>query len=614
MKKLLFFAIGIWISIVACADGIQFSAWAPQTVEVGEQFYLKYELNQRLTPQLPDLKGFTLMGGPSTGTSTSVQIINGNMSQSNTYSYSYILRANSEGTFTIPGGKVVFGGQTYTSNAVTVKVVKAGSKPKQNTNRAQSFWGNDPFYNQQPAQAQEIKSDDVFIRTEVDKTSVYQGDKITATIKIYTKVDLVGFEDFRLPGFDGFWAQEVKTPEQIQFQQVQLNGTNYMVGVLKKDILYPQRSGTLSIGSVGADIVVRQRVNGGQSIYDNFFGYYQNKQLTINSPEVKITVKPLPGNAPGYFTGAVGSFTVAGSISADSVKVNDALTMKITISGTGNLKLIDPPDLNFPKEFEVFDPVVQLNLNSGDGEIAGSQVFEYTLIPRYPGDYNTNEIRFAYFDPVAGIYKTLKTNSYNIHVYKMPGDSTGQFSSDYSRSEINYIGSEDIRFIETENFTPEKNRKFFIGSPLFIVFASIPLIAFIVVVMLLRKKIKENANIEYTKNRKANKTTMKRLKKANELLKNNLTSEFYKEVMVALWGYLSDKLNLPLAQLSKENVSLKLADRGLEPELTDTFLKIIEDCELAHFAPVEGSEQPLQIFDRAVDIINLFEQKLKIQK
>jgi len=616
MKKLLFFIIGLMGAMHLFADGIQFAATAPQTVEVGEQFYIRYTLNQKATPKLPEFKGFKLVGGPSVSTSSSTQIYNNTVTQTMSYSYSYVLQATAEGTYTISPAKATYNGQEYSCNSLTIKVVAAGSKPRQQQNNRQQQqyggWGADPFFNQQPATPQEVSADDIFIRTELDKTSVYQGEKITATVKIYTKLDLLGFEDFRMPGYDGFWSQEVDVPNQIQFQTVQLNGARYNVGVLKKTILYPQRSGTLNIGSVGADVVVRQRVSsGGRSMIDDFFGYYQNKQMTLNSPVVRVQVKPLPQNAPGYFKGAVGNFSISSKMSHDSIKVNDAMVLSLTISGSGNLKLIDPPQIQFPKEFEVYDPQIQMNLSKDDGESKGSKTFEYTIIPRYPGTFTIGEIKFAYFDPGSGAYKTLKAGPLPLVVYKMPGDTTGQFSSDYSRKEVDYIGDEDIRFIYTGSFEPVRNRGYLLESIWFWLIACFPLFVFILALVLLRKKIRENSNQAYVKTKKANKTSLNRLKKAGDFLNQNRREDFFREVMTALWGYLGDKLSIPVSTLSKDNVSQELSQRNVDDETISRFLAILEECEFAHFAPSEGNEQTHKIYADALEMINLFEQKLK---
>ncbi|NLA25179.1 MAG: protein BatD, partial [Bacteroidales bacterium] len=386
-----------------------------------------------------------------------------------------------------------------------------------------------------------------------------------------------------------------------------VNGANYRMGVLRKTILFPQRSGKLTIKGVGADVVVRQRVSGGGFFFDS----YQNAKMSLSSPDLTVNVKALPDNAPGYFKGAVGNFNLSSKLSNDSIRVNDAVVYSFTISGTGNIKLIDEPLIQFPKEFEVYDPQVNLNLSKGDGEVKGSKTFEYTIIPRYPGNYNIGEIRFAYFDPVSATYKTLKSEAYKLHVYKMPGDTAGDYAKIYARGDVEYIGDEDIRFIYTGDFYPTKNNGFLIEKFWFWLVSAIPFLAFIAVIILLRKRIKESANQALLRTKKANKISRKRLKKAAVYMQENNREDFFKEIMTALWGYLGDKLSIPVVSLNKENISQELLQRNVDEEIISKFIEILEECEYAHFAPSEGKEQTSKIYNDAVEIINVFEQRLK---
>ena len=611
MKKVLLFAIiNFFFSILVFADGVEFSASAPNTVEVGERFYLTYTSNSRAKISLPQFTDFSLVGGPSTSSSSSIQIINGQTTQSTSFTYSYVLQAKAEGTFTIPAATASINGKSYTCNTVTINVVKQGTKPSQpQQSSGRDPWGRQDPYSQQ--QQQQVTGEDIFIRMHVDRTNIYQGEPIVATLKIYTRLDLMGFEDFVLPDYKGFWVQEFEMPEQISLQRETVNGVPYNTAVLKKDLLYPQYSGTLEIKPAEVVCMVRQRVSGGNSPWDAFFGYYENKSVSVKSSTVNINVKALPDNAPGYFSGAVGNFSLKTEVSDDSVQTNDAITIKLIVSGTGNIKLIDPPGIKFPKEFEVYDPEIKLNVNTAAGGNSGSKTFEYTLIPRYPGNFNIGNIRFAYFDPAAGRYKTLQSESINVFVKRGLNDSEGNVSSSYSKENIDYIGEEDIQFIKLKPFKLKKERNYLMGSPLFILLLSVPLLLFGVVILVLRKRIKESANIAKMRNKKANKTSMKRLKHAREFMNNNKREEFYKEVMTALWGYLGDKLDIAVADISKDNVSEKLNERGISDNYTQEFLNIIELCEYAHFAPATEETRMQNVYNEAVKIINQLEQQLK---
>ncbi|HPG73744.1 MAG TPA: BatD family protein, partial [Bacteroidales bacterium] len=312
-----------------------------------------------------------------------------------------------------------------------------------------------------------------------------------------------------------------------------------------------------------------------------------------------------------YFKGAVGNFNITAKLSADSVRVNDAITLAVTINGAGNLKLIEAPPLTFPKEFEVYEPQISLNLSKTEGETRGSKTYEYTIIPRFPGNYQTGEIRFAFFDPATASYKTQKTENFVINVYRMPGDTAGQFSSNYSRSQIEYIGNEDILFIKTNDFAPRKGLRLLVDSWLFYVLTAVPLAILLGVILLLRKRIKEAANMAYVKNKRANKTTMRRLKKAAVFMQQNNNEAFFKEVLNALWGYISDKLAIQVADLNKDTVIDLLNNKGVEPDLTQQFIELIEECEMAHFAPINATGHVSNVYERATETINQFEQKLK---
>ena len=608
-RALLVITIVLTMFGVLYADGVTFNASAPTSVEVGQQFYLRYNLNTRANIQLPNISGFDIIGGPSIGSSSSIQIINGQTTQSSTFTYSYVLRANTIGSYSIPTATAIVNGKSYTCNTLNINVVKQGSGPAQTNNRRRNnTWGNNP--QTQTQTPQEITASDMYIRLHLDRNTVYQGEPVLATLKIYTRLTLVGFEDFVLPEYNGFWVQEIDIPNQITLQRETVNGVVYNSAVLKKDLLYPQYSGSFEIEPAEAVCNIRQRVTGGgQNMMDAFFGHYENRSISIKTPMVKIEVKALPNNAPACFSGAVGDFSMQTIVSTDTLKTNEALSLKLTINGSGNIKLIDPPKIVFPKEFEVFDPDistdVSLNANSG------SKTFEYTLIPRYPGNYKLKDIRFAYFDPKTKLYKTLQADAINIFVQRGPEDKEGSISANYTRENVEYIGDEDIHFIKTHETNLKKGNTFLLGSFVFILLIALPLAIFIAILFFGRNRIKENSNIAKQKNKKANKVSMKRLSIANKYMQNNEREAFYKEVMSALWGYLGDKLDITAAELSKDNVSERLTEHMSEEKLTQDFLHIIELCEYAHFAPASEETQMQNIYKEAVTMINQFEQKLK---
>lgn len=597
MRKLIYISILFFIvQTFAYSQEVNFTASAPGVVEVGEQFRLVYELESSggVNPsgfQVPNLKGFDFMG-PSTSTKMSTSYVNGKMTQEYSISYTYIMSATKTGKFNLGKAKIKVGGKTYESNSITIEAVGSNSNKSGNTNS-----GNRNV----------AASGDLFVRLSPSKTSVYHGEPIIVTIKIYTKIDLVGFDDIRFPSYDSFWMQEIQTPDNIQLQRENVGGEIYNVGIIKKNILFPQKSGTITIDPVEIDAVVRIKTG-----RRDFFGFPETKNMkkSLKSPSVKINVKPLPGGKPESFSGGVGSFKMTASIDKNEVKTNDAITLKININGAGNLKLIEAPKINFPPDFEVFDPKTNVNASNSAKGTNGSKTFEYIIIPRHAGDYSIKPIEFSYFDLDTKKYKTTTSEEFKIHVEKGEGGDNPTIISSTSKEDIQLIG-EDIRYIKTSDIDLKPIGAVLFGTTIFYLFYIIPVVAFIVLVVLRRKQIKERANVLRMKYRMANKVSRKRLKKASALLKEGKKEAFYSELLKALWGYLSDKLSIPVADLSRDKAVAVLKERNVNSKTIDNFIEIIDSSEFARYAPNIDSEAKETTFKEAAQVINKLEKELK---
>ena len=582
----------LFFTSLAYAQNVEFKASAPSVVAVGEQFKLEYTLNKEGDNlKVPTLEGFDLLMGPSVGQSFYSSNINGKMTQNVTFSYTYILEGTKKGTFQIPGATVIIDGKEYTSNALKIEVVE-GSR-NSNGNQAAT---NRPV---QPDANATVNDNNLFVKVEVSRRSLYMGESLMATIKVYTKVDLVNLGRTKFPDFNGFLAEEVPTPQRIELVREAVDGQIYNVGTIRKVLLYPQHTGEITIEPFELECIVRQRLaNGGRSFFDEFFGNYKDVRAMRRSKPVTIQVKELPQlGKPAGFGGTVGNVTMATSLSADTVNANDAITYKVTFRGTGNLKLLKAPTINFPLDFEVYDPKESRDLNITENGTTGSVSFEYLIIPRYSGDYKIPAIRFSYFDSQSNTYKTIAGAEYNIHVRKgadkgQVETSAGNQVKSFKKEDVRKVG-EDIRYLKTEGLNLKAAGVRFFGTTLYWLALLIPFVLFVVGAVLNRRRIKANADIVRVKNKAANKMARKRLKVAASAMKNHNAEQFYDEVLKALWGYMSYKLNIDRAELNRDNISEILQSKGVEEDRIKEFIAVLDTCEYARYAPGSNSDQEM---------------------
>ena len=602
--------IGKWIflflllcttGLTARANEISFKASAPQSVVMGEQFRLTYVINaEGKDLRVQEMPDFEVLMGPSQSTSYSTSWVNGKSTSETTVSYTYILMPKKEGTFTIAPATIKVKDATYTSNGLSIKVLPPDKSGKTTAERAQSSSAT-------------ISDDDFFVRMIVSKRDVYEQEGFLVTFKLYAARPC-GINGVKFPEFEGFMAQEIDLPNK-QWVQDRYKDRNYFTVDLRQVVLYPQRTGELTIGKGTYDAVIRVSTpQKARSIFDDFFDSYRevNKQL-VSSP-VTVHVKPLPSSGkPASFSGAVGSYSMKASISADHVKANDAVTVNVVLSGNGNIKLAKNPEVAFPNDFEIYDPKVDTQTKTTTSGVSGTKTIEYMAIPRYAGDFEIPSVEFSYFDTKSASYKTLKSDVFKLHVEKgEEGTASAPMVSNFANKEsVKYLG-QDIRFLKTKgiHFSPKREEVFF-GTVLYAMSYLVPLVLFVAFVLAYRKQIKENADLARVRTKKANKTAVKRLKNAGKLLQAQKKEEFYEEVTRALWGYLSDKLNIPLSNLTKDNVEAELSKYGVDAQLTADFMAILNTCEFARYAPSQASDAMDKLYAQTVDAIGKMENTIK---
>jgi hypothetical protein len=609
MNRKIVLILFLLIGIKSFAEDVRFTMSAPNIVPVGEQFGLTLSLNAKGEDlKMPEMENFDVLMGPSVSRSSSISIINGKTSQSINYSYTFILRAKKEGTYTISPASIKSEREVYQSNPLSIKVI-TGRQPASNSASAGSSSGS---VNQGSSSASDrattTSKDNLFIQCDIDKRTVYKGEMIYVTFKLYSRVGISSVIDQTFPSFDGFWSQDIAIPAANQgATREAVDGIVYNVFPLQKKILVPQQSGTLYIEPAEMVFNVQQRV-ASQSIFDDFFGSVQNVKTAVKSNRIAITVKDLPP-APSGFKGAVGDFTLKSAIDKTNIKSNEAITIKVTISGNGNLKHINPPTFDFPADFEVYDPKTSYDFNASESGIHGSTTFEYVIIPRYAGNFTIPAQKVVYFDSSSKTYKTLSTDEFNIHVEKGSDDQSTTVVSNMSKEDVKYIGK-DIRFIKTNGHKLRSVHSSFFGSFTFFFGYLAALLAFAIIVVVLQKKAKENANIAFMRNKQASKMARKHLKSASECVKKNNKEEFFDALSRAFWGYLSDKLTLPLSELNRDNVRATLIKYSVDEATIEEFIRLINTCEMAKFAPTAVNEPIDELYHKGENLINNFDKQI----
>ncbi len=574
------------------------------TVAAGEQIQVTFELSATGTNfHAPTFAGFNVLMGPSQ--SSSMQIMNGSMSQS--LAFTYVIQALKEGAYKIGAASIEVEGKKVQSNELSITVVKGAAPPPAQSGQQKSQ-GND---------ASGVSDKSVFFRVSVDKSNVYRGEAIIVTYKLFTKISLINYALQKMPALEGFYSQDINAPQKLEFGTEVLDGIQYKSAIIKQLVLFPQRSGNLTLDAMEGEVVARiqtRRQQQGNNPFDIFFNdpFFNNSiqdvQIKIKSQPVRITVKDLPKGSPETFNGAVGKFTLSASFDRKEAKAHDALNLKVKISGSGNLKLLDPPKIDFPPDFETYDPKEVSNAAATLDGVNGSKTFEYLIIPKNAGEYKVSVGDFTFFDLGKNKYETVKGSDFVLKIAK--GDETVTASvSGVAKNEIEYLGK-DIRFIKTNTPAFAQNDGLFYGSGRFLFLCLIPALLFVAVVILRVRHLKMNSDLGGLKSRKANKVAQKRLGAAKKFLAENKPDAFLDEMFRALWGFISDRLRIEVSQLSKENVSAALKQKNVSDTTIDEFIATLDSCEMARFARGTG-ESNQQIFDMGIAIISKLEEEIK---
>lgn len=590
------------------ATEVSFSASAPSAVTAGERFRLTYTLNaqpEQFDP--PSFDGFRVISGPSQSSSTSTQIINNQVTTTVSFSYNYVLQALEEGSFTIPRASVTVDGKNHTSNPVDITVTASTDPSPQTTPQPQQRERQETV---QPSER------DIFVRAVADNTSPYLGEQLIISYRLYTRLPVTNYSIEQLPAFAGVWTENITTGRQPRMSTEVIDGIRYNVAEIRRVAVFPQRAGEIRVEPMVVDMAVRlpsERRQRPGSLFDEFFGgspfdRYQTVSHTARSNTLTLNVKPLPtDNRPGSFKGMVGSYDMEVSLSHQEISLNDAANMVITVRGTGNLRMAEPPEIQFPKHLEVFDPQISDEIQSSDQGISGSRTFDYVIIPRSGGETDIPAVRLTYFDPVRGEYITRSAGPFTIFVEGDYADRQGGIGQVHDGSYL----ADDIRFIHTRPVPLQTAGKVFFRSSSYYILLALPVLLLVLFLVTRKKYLHRKADVAGMRTRKARKVARNRLKKAAVLLKQQNREAFFDEVFAILWGYVSDRLSMPVSALNKKNVADVFHSKNVPGDLAERFLQGLESCEFARFAP-GGQDSPMETtYQTALDTIITLEKELR---
>lgn len=578
----------------------------PTVVRVGEQFTISFTINSGGGEfSAPSFDGFYKLMGPQTSYSSSTQIINGKITRETNYSYVYYLQAVKTGKFVLAPAEFVYKNKTYRSDSIYIEVV--GSGTSQQPGRTTTPGTGKVENADEPVRE---TGDDIFLNLILNKKDVFVGEHILATVKLYTKVDISGINEIKFPRFEGFLRTDLNTPPLTSLKREYVNGTLYGTGIVQQFILYPQRAGEIEIDPVQITALVQQRTRQSDPFFGDFFSTFTTVPKAVFSPVTKVNVRPLPGNKPPDFSGIVGKVSLNASLDKDSVKVNDAVTLKIILSGTGNLKLANPPEMKLPADIEVYDPKISDDLKSGSEGTSGEKTFEYLLIPRHYGDYTIPPLTYSYFDIQSRQYQKITLPALSFHASKGDEQSSGiTVYGGVAKEDVKYLGK-DIRFIQQKPGNLKKSGNILFKKRSYYTSFLIALIVFLAILVGRREHIRRNSDISMVRNRKAAKVAGRRLKEASACLNNGITDRFYDEILKAIWGYLSDKLGIPPSDLTRQNAISALNELGIGQEHIDRLNAVLDACEFARYAPASTDKEATGIYEDASKFISSVENSI----
>ena len=611
MKRIIF----LFFIIIGLTEGlwaqVRVTVQAPSQTEEGQRIRVSYVVNTQDVEdiQVGEFTGFELLFGPSRSTSTSFSMVNGKTTHTSQMTFTYTLVAQKEGTYKLPVATVKSGGQTYKSNQASIQVLPGDGSGQSGSSGSQGqqgqAGGNGGATRQRLQNAGErITKDDLYITVTASKHRLYEQEAVLLTYKLYTLVSIDQCMG-KMPDLDGFHTQEIELPQQKTLKYERVNGRNYGTVVWSQYVLFPQKTGKLTVPAINFEAEVVQQ---DRSIdpFDAFFGGGSSLirvKKTIVAPSVELTVDPLPAR-PAKFSGAVGSqFNISGTLTPEQVDANDAVSLRLVVSGVGNMKLMKAPVVQWPKDFETYDPKTNDKTRVGTNGASGNVVYDYTAVPRHGGKYAIPPVEFCYFDTGSKTYRTLRTDSFHLAVAKTAGHNLRR---SVNQEDLTVLNS-DIRYIKTTAARVKQSGATFFGSSSYALCYVGSLLAFLALVAVFYRQAKANANVARRRGKKAGKAAAKRLKNASKLLKQGEAKAFYEEVTRALWGYVGDKLNLPVAELNRDNVGEQLAERGIGEEAIQQFFHVLDDCEFAQYAPGDPSATMDKLYADATEVINKIE-------
>jgi len=617
MKQRLFRAIFILLLMPAglWAQDISFVASGKTSVGVGEQFRIVYELNadgNRFTG--PDFGSLRVITGPMTSSSSSIQIVNGQMARSFVQSYTYIVSAGSEGSFVVSPASVFVDGKKITSNAITIKATASSNQSQAGSQGESSANSN--------SEKQGVSDKDVFVRAILDKSKVNLGEQVIVTYRLYTKIPISNISVTKLSSFPGFWMKNLMD-ENTGLQQSRqiINGEEYVTADIRKIALFPQKTGKLYIDPMEMECTAQIRTQTdrkrARDPFESFFNdpFFNRNIVNVDrklvSGSINIEVSPLPSaGKPQFYSGAVGQFSLQSSIDRTEILANEAITLTYTISGIGNIELIDFPGPAFPSSFEAYEPKVNTQVKVTDQGVSGVRKIEYLLIPRQAGNFTIAPVEFSFFDPKKNQYISLLTQEFSLNVGQSADNNNGRTIISGGQESIRILGS-DIRYIKTKSVILNKKNDYFFGSVAYVSIMVILFLSFAFALFWFRKHQKLTQNKSLMRNMQATKVSRKRLVKAQTYLKQNNQNEFYTEISQAIWGYLADKFNIPLSAMSIENVRLTLTSLQIENSLIELLINTLDNCEFARFAPGDPGEKMEELYNQGIEVISKIERNQK---
>lgn len=597
------FVFTLMLAAVVLASQAQIVVSVPSHVEAGENFRLSYTIN---TQDVDEFRagsipgGLELIAGPYTSQQSSYRMVNGHTSSSSSITFTYTLYAAKDGSFTIPPAHARINGRMVASRAA--KVVVNGRA--RNSGGAPKMHGEDESREPSMASADsKITANDLFIKVTANKRRVHEQEPILLTYKVYSLVDLTQLEG-KMPDLTGFHSQEVPLPQQKSFHLERVNGKTYRAVTWSQYVMYPQMTGNLQIPSITfKGIVVQQNrsVDPFEAFLNGGSGYVEVRR-NIVAPGLTVQVDPLPTKPTG-FSGGVGKFNISAQLTKKEVKAGDPVTLRVVVGGNGNLKLIKQPEVNFPKDFDKYDAKVTDKTKLTSTGVGGNMIYDFLFVPRDQGTYTIPAVSFTYYDTDLNTYKTIRTQSFKLIVDKGDGNST---SADYDVQKAN-----DIHDIMSGKCEQRQVGNFFFGSTSWWISLLLPLIAFVVLLVIFRKRALDHADAVKMRGKKANKIARKRLKKASKLMFQGKSEAFYDEVLRALWGYVGYKLNIPVEQLNRDNITEKLQSHEVDDAIIGKFISALDTCEFERYAPGDASGNMEKTFNSAMTAIEEIEEVMK---